>query len=60
MPMNKFSTRYLKYSEIPVNEIDLIEELFFPPREIELVKRLFVNIISEPATDSVKKILNKI
>lgn len=60
MPMNKFSTRYFKYSEISVNEIDLIEELYFPPWEIENAKRLFANINAEPAVDSIKNILRRV
>jgi hypothetical protein len=60
MPMNKFSTRYLKLSEICVNDNDLIEELFFPAREIERVRNLLLQINAEPAADSVKNILNKV
>lgn len=60
MPMNEISTHYLNYSEISVSKIDLIEELYFHPGEIERVKRLLMHIISEPAIDSVNKILKKI
>lgn len=60
MPMNKFSTRYLKLSEISVNDNDLIEELFFPAREIERVRNLLLRINAEPTPDSVKNILNKV
>ena len=60
MPMNKFSTRYLKLSEICVKDNDLIEEIFFPAPEIERVRNLLLQINAEPAADSVKNILNKV
>ncbi|MFN2378798.1 MAG: hypothetical protein ABR519_01145 [Bacteroidales bacterium] len=58
--MNKLSTRYLKLSEISVNDNDLIEELFFEAREIERVRNLLLRINAEPTADSVKNILNMV
>lgn len=58
--MDKNSTPFLSFTDIVVNEIDILEDAFFSDLEYGIVSKLVREVLIEPPPGAVTRIIDRV